>query len=119
MRNNFQYGFTLIELMIVVAILGIIVALAVPDYKQYVKKAKEGACLSEAREYSSRTYYQLNDLDGTRTIAVPTLSACESITDATGWTLDTWGIIEATAKSPSNARIECDVPNGTPCVVLP
>lgn len=119
MRNNFQHGFTLIELMIVVAILGIIVAVAVPNYKQYLKKAKEGACLSEAREYSSRTYYQLNDLDSTRAIAAPIFSACESITDATGWTLDTWGIIEATAKSPSNARIECDVPNGTPCRILP
>lgn len=119
MKRYLYSGFTLIEILIVIAVIGILVAVAVPNYQQYIKEAKEGACLSEAREYSSRTYYQLNDLDSTRTIAAPILSACESITDATGWTLDTWGIIEAKAKSPSNARIECDVPNGTPCRILP
>lgn len=119
MKKYSNLGFTLIEMLIVTAIVGIIIAIAVPNYQQYIKEAKEGACLSEAREYSSRTYYQLNDLDSTGVIAAPIFSACESITDATGWTLDTWGIIEATAKSPSNARIECDVPNGTPCAVLP
>ena len=117
--NDFQNGFTLIELMVVVAILGIMVAVAEPNYKKYLKKAKEGACLSEAREYSSRTYYQLNDLDNTRAIAAPIFSACESITDATGWTLQTQQKIIAVAKSPSNARIECDIPNGSPCRILP
>jgi len=50
MKNSMQKGFTLIELMIVIAIIGVLAAVAVPAYQDYIAKAQmtEGMSITEA-----------------------------------------------------------------------
>jgi type IV pilus assembly protein PilA len=66
--SRIQRGFTLIELMIVVAIIGILAAVAIPAYQMYVAKAKFTGALHEASSAKTGIVTNLNDNN------LPTLS---------------------------------------------
>lgn len=60
--NKNNKGFTLIEVMIVVAIIGILAAIAVPSYSKYVRDANRTDALTELMTYAS-------DLERTKVLA--------------------------------------------------
>ena len=81
MKKNMQ-GFTLIELMIVVAIIAILAAIALPAYNAYRIRSAENACLAEAKAFMNS--WLSASVSGMTPLPAPTNRACLTGVAATG-----------------------------------
>src|SRR5262245_49575418 len=106
--TKIQKGFTLIELMIVVAIIGILAAIAIPAYQDYTIRAQvsEGLNLAAAAKAAiAETYLNRGTAPATRTAAGMSANAVDTQGKYVSSVEVTNGVITVTYGNSANTAI--------------
>jgi type IV pilus assembly protein PilA len=121
MKRQLQQGFTLIELMIVVAIIGILAAVALPAYQDYTKRAKMSEVILAAS--ACRTTVTEVYQTGSQTTVGVNNWGCESTTSTSKYvasiTTDANGKVSVTAQNIDKDNIDGKVVTLTPYDATP
>ncbi len=113
-----QKGFTLIELMIVVAIIGILAAIAIPSYQNYTIRSANRACMIEGKAYTNTLLVELSEAGGVAPAF--TAGACTGAPpEAAAMTSLTLGTLTFTPSQPGTGTTTCDAANGGVCTMNP
>ena len=105
MMKQMQKGFTLIELMIVVAIIGILAAIAIPAYQDYIAKSKAAAALQEID--GGKTAYELAANDGLSPTLPISIGLATSTNSCANIAINP--VVTGTANTGATASIICTV----------